>query len=265
LNVLERQGRIEEYLNLARAEGEAVRYATMLVKLGRAQEALAYGLQNLISCDEALPVAVAFQQQGEHDAALQVGAHGLGLVCGQPAALARWVREAAAAQGEHALALRAARIAFEAAPTLADYRAIQTLAGADWPGIKPSLLAHLAASSYAPERTDIYLAEGMVDAAIQALGRLPYVHYSEVEKVAVAAIESHPDWVIRQCRNQAEPIMDAAKSTLYPAALKWLDIARRAFLAAGRSREWRTYCEGLLATHARKYRLTPGLRDLLRK
>jgi uncharacterized Zn finger protein len=265
LNVLERQGRIEEYLNLARTEGEAVRYAIMLVKLGRMQEALAYGLQNLISCDEALPVAVAFQQQGEHNAALQVGAHGLGLVCGQPAALARWVREAAAAQGEHTLALRAARVAFEAAPMLADFRAIQTLAGADWPDIKPALLAHLAASPHAPERTDIYLAEGMVDAAIQALGRLSYVHYSELEKVAVAAIESHPDWVIRQCRNQAEPIMDAAKSTHYPAALHWLDIARRALLAAGRSQEWRTYCESLLATHARKYRLTPGLKDLLRK
>lgn len=40
LNVLERQGRFEEYLNLARAEGQSGLYVTMLVKAGRAEEAV---------------------------------------------------------------------------------------------------------------------------------------------------------------------------------------------------------------------------------
>ena len=44
LNVLERQGRTDEFLNLARVEGQIMRYVTMLVKTGRVQEAIAYGL-----------------------------------------------------------------------------------------------------------------------------------------------------------------------------------------------------------------------------
>jgi hypothetical protein len=48
LNVLERQGRTEEFLNLAAIEDETVRYVTMLVKTDRAQEAVDYGLRNLI-------------------------------------------------------------------------------------------------------------------------------------------------------------------------------------------------------------------------
>ena len=45
LNVLERQGRSQEYLYLAEAEGQTERYVTMLVRLGRVQEAVDYGLQ----------------------------------------------------------------------------------------------------------------------------------------------------------------------------------------------------------------------------
>ncbi|MGE5602804.1 MAG: SWIM zinc finger family protein, partial [Nitrososphaerales archaeon] len=143
LNVLERQGRIEEYLNLARAEGQAVRYAATLVKLGRVEQAVDYGLHNFIAYEEALALANALQGRGEVRAALRIGEHGLALKVGQPAALARWVRAAALEQGESALALQAARAAFEADATLTDYNAVRLLAGDEWPRLKPALLAHL--------------------------------------------------------------------------------------------------------------------------
>src|SRR5438067_10317933 len=111
LNVLERRGRYEDYLHLAEAEGQTARYVTMLVRLGRAQEAVAYGLQYLATTDEALALAQALRERGEVESALKVGDHGLTLQ-GSKAPLATWVRDVAAAAGETALALRAAQIAF---------------------------------------------------------------------------------------------------------------------------------------------------------
>jgi uncharacterized Zn finger protein len=45
LNVLQRQGRTQEYLYLAQAERQTERYVTMLVRLGRIAEAVDYGLK----------------------------------------------------------------------------------------------------------------------------------------------------------------------------------------------------------------------------
>ena len=43
LHILERRGRLQEYLHLARAEGQHESYVTMLVHLGRTQERLTMG------------------------------------------------------------------------------------------------------------------------------------------------------------------------------------------------------------------------------
>lgn len=81
--------------------------------------------------------------------------------------------------------------------------------------------------------------------------------------MADAAIRSHPDWVIRTCRQQPERIMDAAQSKYYHYAVGWLERVRTASLAAGRQDEWRQYLASLLARHGRKYTLVPQLKRLL--
>jgi len=263
LNVLERQGRADEYLNLAEAEGQTARYVTMLVKLGRSQEAVDYGLQYLTTTDDALALAQALREHQMPQLALQVAEHGLTLG-GHTATLARWLRDFAASLGETELALKAARTAFTSSPTLADYQAVQPLAGAAWPQVKAELLSHLAAVGYATAKIDIYLHEGLVDEAVQAVDKSGYVGYDTLERVVDAAWESHPDWVIRQCKRQAEPIMDGGKSQHYHHAVRWLGKARQAYLAAGRAGEWRTYLESLIAKHNRKYSLRPQL-EALRK
>jgi uncharacterized Zn finger protein len=263
LNVLERQGRAEEYLNLAEAEGQTARYATMLVKLDRSQEAVDYGLQYLSTTDEALALAQALREHQMPQLALQIAEHGLALE-GRTTTLARWLRDLAAGLGETELALRAARTAFTGSPTLADYQAVQPLAGAAWSQVRADLLGHLATVSYTSAKIDIYLHEGMVDEAVQAVDKGGYVGYDTLERVVDAAWESHPDWVIRQCRRQAEPIMDGGKSQHYHHAVRWLGKARQAYLAAGRAGEWRTYLESLIAKHNRKYSLRPQLEALRR-
>lgn len=265
LNVLERQGRMDEFLNLAHGEGWITRYVTMLVKVGRIGEAVDYGLNQFLAPDEALALAKVLREHGEHRSALSISERSLERGGPQIHELAVWLRDAATALGDGALVLKAARAAFTASATLADYLAVQAAAGEEWAMLRAELLQNLSRRPLTAINgpIDIYLHEGLVDDAVRLVDSQQYVDYATLGRVADAAYASHPDWVIRQCRKQAEPIMDEGKSKYYPHALGWLEKARKAYLAAGRADEWRTYCEGLIAKHGRKYSLAPGLRALL--
>ena len=263
LNVLDRQGRTTEYLYLAEAEGQTALYLTMLVKLERVQEAVDYAMQHMATTDDALALAQALREHDRPVEALKIAQHGLTLH-GETQTLARWTRDFAAGAGQPALALQAARAAFAQSHSLEDYKAAQATAGEDWASVKPELLAVLATADHAYGKIDIYLHEGMVDQAVQAIDHGSYWGYNTVERVVDAAWQSHPDWAIRQCKKQAEPIMDAGKSKHYHHAVRWLEKARRAYLRAEREEEWRAYLETLISKHARKYSLRPQL-EALRK
>ena len=77
-----------------------------------------------------------------------------------------------------------------------------------------------------------------------------------------AAIATHPDWVIKTARGQAEPFMDGGKAQYYGAAVRWLAHARDAYRRAGREAEWQAYHQELMALHGRKYKLVPMLQTL---
>jgi uncharacterized Zn finger protein len=265
LRVLQRQGRTQEYLNLAAATGLRTPYTTMLVHAGRVAEAVDYGLTELTEADEALALAQALRERGATAEALAVAEHGLHLE-GQRAPLARWLRDRAAAAGQPARALEAALVAVHERPNLSDYQAVRALAGDRWPELRTALLARLRREAeQEPEApVEIFLHEGLVEEAIGVLDAEPasFYHYALVERVAEAAVQSHPEWVIRTCRQQAERIMDEGNARHYHHAAGWLENARAAYLAGGREAEWGTYLDGLLARHKRKYSLVPLLKRL---
>jgi uncharacterized Zn finger protein len=262
LNVLERQGRFSEALYLAEAEGQTDRYLALLVKLDRVLEAVAYGLEQLTATADALVLAQALLEHGATREALRIAEHGLSLE-GERLSLARWLREAAVAAGEPERAVQAGLVAVRDYPSLDEYQAVQALAGERWPALRDELVADLrrAAPRFPGAVGEILLHEGRIEEAIAVADAAPY-EYRLVEQVADAAIQSHPDWVIRTCRQQAERIMDAAQSKYYHYAVGWLERVRAASLAAGRQDEWRQYLAGLLARHARKYSLVPQLERL---
>ncbi|MFC1717619.1 SWIM zinc finger domain-containing protein, partial [Candidatus Poribacteria bacterium] len=94
LNILARQERTQEYLNLAKVERRTESYTTMLVQLGRVQEAVDYGMEYMGLTDEALTLAKALHDRGETELALEVAEHGLKLG-GEYSELARWLRDIA--------------------------------------------------------------------------------------------------------------------------------------------------------------------------
>ncbi len=262
LNVLERQGRYEEYLRLAEHAGEVSRRAVMLVRVGRTEEAVEYGLGCLSAPEEALAVAEALREQQELERALRIGEHGLSLE-GRKAKLAVWVRELASGIGRPEPALRAAVIAFREEPALSSYLRVRELAGEGWSEHRARMLDHLrrrSGSCYPGGHVEVFLHEGMVRDAIAAVEEGPVE--ALIERVAEAAVESHPDWVIGACRRRAEEIMDGGRSRHYSGAVGWLTKVRAAYRAAGRRGEWRRYIEGLIARHGRKYKLRPMLETL---
>jgi uncharacterized Zn finger protein len=225
LNVLERQGRTSEYLHLAEAEGQTARYLTMLVKLGRGEEAVQYAGQYMASADEALALAQALREYNQPMDALKIAQAGLSLH-GEPVNLARWLRDFALQVFQPDIALQAAKVAFARSPSLADYQAAEAVAGTAWPAVKSELLEQLAAKTYASDKIDIYLYEGMVDEAIKAVDHSPYIGYDALERVVEAAKQSHPDWASRAAGKPSRLWMPANRSTITTLFAGWRRPAR---------------------------------------
>ena len=261
LNVLERRGRHEEYLRLSEAANEVTAHAVMLTRLGRTGEAVEYSMERLATPEETLTVAEALREGGDPEAALRVGEHGLSLE-DRKSRLTNWVRDLAEGMGRPELALRAAVEAFRADPGLASYQRTRELSGGDWPEYRERLLEHLRRNtSYYPSGpVDVFLHEGLIEDAIAAVRQSPVE--ALVARIAGAAVESHPDWVIEVCCGKAGEIMDGGRSKDYEDAISWLEKARETYLLSGREEEWHDYLDGLIDRHRRKYKLRPMLESL---
>jgi uncharacterized Zn finger protein len=231
------------------------------VQMGRVPEAVAVSLQQLETPDQALQAGQALLGRGATAEALRVAEHGLGLP-GEHAGLALWLRDQAEAAGQTELAMAGAQALFEERPSLADYQVIERLAGKRWTELKKEILERVRRmkSFYPRPQIEILLYEGQVEDAM-ALVR-PDGNYALVALVADAAVRSHPEWVIRASRVQAEPFMDQGKSEHYHHAAEWLEKARTAYLASGREAEWQQYLDELLQKHQRKRALVPRLQRL---
>ena len=261
LAILERQERFQEYLLLAKAEGQAEAYLTMLIRLNRAQEAFDEGLQQLTTPGATLTVVRALCEHGEREQSLRLAEHGLTLE-GRKAELAVWLRDQAEAMSQHDLALRAAEQAFFAQISLENYRYAARLAGEQWATRKTALLEYARTSqNYETQgKIDVFLHEDLIDDAIAALGS--YAGLTSIAQVVDVAIKERPEWAIQASKKQAESIMDAGKAQYYDAAANWLSKAHRAYQTLNRNDEWEAYLNGLLQLHGRKYKLVPLLKEI---
>jgi uncharacterized Zn finger protein len=139
---------------------------------------------------------------------------------------------------------------------------LRELAGERWPEHRERLLDHLRQRvPYFPSgHVDVFLYEGLVQDAIAVVEESPIE--ALVARVADAAIESHPAWVIETCLKQAEEIMEQGRSKYYAEAITWLEKVRDAYLLDGRDEEWQVYFDELIDRHQRKYQLRPMLENL---
>ncbi|HEU4455683.1 MAG TPA: hypothetical protein VFR81_21650 [Longimicrobium sp.] len=262
LGVLERAGRLDDALLLARASGLHGRAADLLLTLGRVDEALATALEHRTSRSESLALARRLWEGGDHDRALTLGEAALESAGDADAALAAWVRDRAEEAGRADLALRAAEPAFRASPRLESWAALARLAGDGWPALRERMLAWLIESGAGRYLggIDVLLAEERFAEALDVVEESG--SWSLADRVAEAALDHLPERVIPLCRKHAERIMNAGQASAYEAAADWLRRARRACAATGRAGEWNSYLGRILVQHKAKYRLRPLLEKL---
>jgi uncharacterized Zn finger protein len=261
LRILEGQERFQDYLALARAEGQTGAYVVMLVRQDHAQEAVAYGQTHLTSAHDALALARALCEHGEREESLLIAEQGLTLE-GSDVALAAWLRDQAEAMGRQELALKAAEQAFRSQISLEQYRHVARLAGEQWEVRKTALLAYArTAQTYETQgKVDVFLHEGLIDDAIAMVET--YASHTIVSQVVDVAVRERPAWAIETCKKQAESIMDRGKSQYYQAAADWLARAHQAYKVLDQEEQWQTYVKKLLELHRRKYTLVPLLKAI---
>ena len=261
LAALERQGRTDEYLNLAKAAGKSQSYTEMLAQEGEIDQAVDTAIETLSRPQPLLDVAQTLRENGHPAAALQVAEHGLTVEGYHRDTLAEWLRDRAASLNEDDLALRAAITAFEESPSVSTYQAVEELAD-DWENVRAELLASLRdqkpSSGHAAE---VFLQEDLYDDAIDVADRSG--RSSVIETVVTAVTEQRPQWVISTCKSQAEPIIEQGKHDSYETAVRWLRRAGEAAQAADELEAWREYVETTRDDHYQKYKLRPMLEDLL--
>ncbi|MDQ3755759.1 MAG: SWIM zinc finger family protein [Acidobacteriota bacterium] len=260
LNVLERQGRTDDYLALCVKEGEHLRYALKLCELDRLPEAVSYGLKHLTAADEALLLAQSLRESDHLDEAIKVGERGLKLA-GRKAALGEWLGPVEEAQGRGPQALEAWLAAFLEKPSLAIYQTIKRLAGARWGRLKSEVMATLEKFYDQQPLAEVLLFEREWDAAIKVADQKGAYH-TVVETVAEALVLHRPEWVIRASIKQAEDLIVQTKSNLYPAAADWLKRAKAAYAKLGQTTEWQKYLQQLKEQYKRRPALQAQLARL---
>ncbi|MEH2094685.1 MULTISPECIES: SWIM zinc finger family protein [unclassified Nostoc] len=258
LKILEGQERYQEYLYLAKAEGQTQQYLTMLGRLGRVEEAIDAAQTQMNSMEEAFALAKTLSEQGALQQALDIAQSGLNLPGNCQYELGIWTSDLAVELGNSEAALLAIKAAFQVKPSFVDYERMAELAGENWESVKTDLLRIVrTCSGWGTEsaKVDIFLHEGLIDDAIAIANELSSNYSELIHRVMNAAIPHNPSWVIANARRRAEKIMDAGKAEYYYYAVEWLKKARTAYLESGKKADWLSYRQNLMQTHARKRKL----------
>lgn len=257
LNVLERQGRIEEYLALCKQEERHLRYALKLCDLKQMSEAVKYAKKHLTTAEESLEVARRLRETRLVAEAIEIGEHGLKLK-GSKLSLGEWLGPVEEAQGRTKQALSAWLAVFGEHPSLETYKAIRRLAGSGWGSMRPEVMEKLRKSYDKQVLAEVFLLEEEWDEAIKvAEGR--DVYYPVVEMVADGVVHHRPEWVAQISLRHAERLMSEPKSKNYPIAAAWLKRAKQAYKLLGKTDEWKKY----LGEMKEKYKRRPALQSQL--
>lgn len=221
--------------------------------------------RRMTTAEESFALAKSLRERNHLSEALAIAQAGLPLPGNCRYALASWTSELAEGLGNQATALEASILTFKLRPSFSDYQRVAHLAAHQWDDIKPQLLKTLRQSQEwetKEAKVDIFLHEGLLDDAIQAVQSDNYYRSELVHCVMQAVVSTHPDWVIKEARKRAEPIMEQGKADRYQEAVQWLQKVKAAYVQSGQQAVWTAYFNQLQSSHARKRKLMDLFKQL---
>merc|ERR1712232_96850 len=116
---------------------------------------------------------------------------------------------------------------FRMFPSLSAYKAMESIAGAEWPEVREKLQKQLTEDRQTTkQQVEIHLYEGRVDEAIQIAEAIQ--DETLLNQVVDAVWEQRPSWAIQICKKQSEPIIEHGLTEQYPKAIKLLRKASHA-------------------------------------
>jgi uncharacterized Zn finger protein len=259
LNVLERQGSTEKFLQLAEKASPG-RYIHKLLDTGQIEAAI-MACQRFELNHVSLAVARKLYDVGRVREALELAERGLGYSGNSAYDLTTWLAPLQEKHGKTEAALSAYQTAFGIRPSIEIYRKLKRLSGANWQKERRNVTKKISPQYGSEFWVDIHLEEGEWEAAI-ALAEKSSWSTLLLEKVAEVLIPHRPDWVISVSTNQAEVLILKTQSNLYPAAAQWLLKARKAYQHKNQMAQWEDYMVNLRSTYARRPALQKAIGDL---
>lgn len=261
LNVLERQDRNDEYLNLCLIIDDYLRYTLKQIELGRVETGFDMARKTLTKAEDALVVAITLRNAGKLDEAIEIAWIGMELH-GNKRELGVWLGQVEEAQGRNEQAICAYREAFISHPSFGLYQILEKLSGDDWETLRPGLMDNLNENAHSRTLAEIFLHEKQWDAVIALVDRIGDESYQLVAEVATKVEKHRPEWVIEVSKRQALELICRTQSKYYAIAVNWLVRVRNAYDRLGREAEWQEYLDELKRTYSRRRALLAELERL---
>ncbi len=259
LNVLNRQGKTDDYLALCQKAGKHLRYALKLCEIGRASEAIQFAPAHLATADEALQLAEKLRDLKRVDDAVAIAERGLTLAPPK-GRLGAWLGPIQESRGRTRAAFDAFLASFAEQSSLETYKTLKRLAVSTWDKTRAQVMDVLEKSHSAQTLAEVYLFEGEWDEAIKIASKRD-AWYALVAVVADGVIAHRPEWVIQVSVKQAEDLVARTQSKYYRHAAEWLARAKKAYSQLERTSEWRTFLE----QYKEKYKRRPALQAELKR
>lgn len=160
-----------------------------------------------------------------------------------------WLKNRYKARGDEAAALEVAEKTFKRSPSLAGYQEIRQLAGSlgRWESLRPALLTSVGQPQHTSLLIEIYLLEGEIDRALDAVKAAPaygygyYGGYGLRLKVAEAAEATRPRAALEIYRQQAESLIAQRGRENYREASGLLRRVCQLYHRLGESETWSRY------------------------
>ncbi|MGI9277649.1 MAG: hypothetical protein ACR2PT_22720 [Endozoicomonas sp.] len=268
LDIYDRWGQHQDYLDLAKGYGFQKEFLLHLVKQGKVEQVMGEYSSLLKTHDDCLELIQAlFGSYREQT--VQVAAYALALPVAsefrryESGACFRWLSKHLEHTGdERALQFSATDLAMEVSPELDLFKRRETHTPSDaWAEARQKYLDYCMVSQQSCVDILIYAAE--FDLACEKQQRYGWFgsdlrSSSNLKKLK----QEKPEWVMAFAKAKAEERIAETKVESYPVAASILDHARALYVKQGRAEDWKLYLQDLISTHKRKRKLVPLLQNL---